>query len=141
MIETKTRLREDQERVYTRVADTLGALTDEELREVERVLVDIVLDRSKDQLDSPVARVWRALADLRVEETNYRLDVVWAAEADLMGGHRVDVDQDGVTMGLWRAFCCPTLLGELCWEGPERKHREDAIEDGRRHNPGHEPGV
>lgn len=135
-------LRADQVRQFELVAARLAELSDDALARMRMEWGDRVgrLCAEKGELDSELA-AQMALSDVLVTELNYRLEVIYAAESELMGGHRVSIDQDGVTMGPWRAYCSPTLVGETCWKGPERAHIEDAIEDGRRHHPGYEPEV
>ena len=139
------------ERAIGELIERLQALTDSQLaglaaRQREQ------LDPSAGQLiggrmvwdDDPIEGVGWALYDLRVAEANYRLGVIWNTESEMQGGHRTHVSKDDETLGMWRARCAPWWEytgGEEkpCWEGPERSHVEDAIEDARRHHPSHEP--
>ena len=134
--------RESQERAFHHVADSLRAVTDDVLWEVQRTVVEIVLDRHKDEMDSPTAKVWRAICDLCVDESNHRQAVLWNAQADLDGGHHLVVTIDSTELGKWSAYCAPVWDGpEFCWEGPNRDTREEAIEDARGHAPNVDPEV
>lgn len=137
-------LRRDQVTQLERLAARLSALTDDELYKLRMEWGDVVerLYAERDELDAEML-AQMALSDVLVVEINYRLGVVWNAESEMMGGHRVHISKDDETLGMWRGRCAPrweyTDGEQPCWEGPERTHVEDAIEDARRHHPGHEP--
>lgn len=106
-------------------------------------MLDLIRDgefRTGDQAaawQEPVGRVEIAMADVLNMESNHRRGVIWQAEADLRGGHYVHVGYGDEDPHKYQAYCFP--YDEMCWDGPDRVSVEEAVSDGRKHNPGFEP--
>ena len=90
--------------------------------------------------DDPVFMVRGAFRDLIGGEQTRREYVLASMSADLAGGHRVLVGC-GDAPDTFAAYCDPRPPGSFCWEGPDRDTHAEAVEDGRKHHPGHEPEV
>ena len=144
MSEIQATRRKSQEESFSRLSDCLRALNDDQLEEVRRRFSHI--EGLSDATDMsalmaawkhPVAKAHSALYDLMVEEANHRTATMLDIEADLNGGHLVEVGT-GDRNGTFAAYCLPERH-VACWEGPDRATVAEALEDGRRHHPGCEP--
>lgn len=124
----------------------LRAFTDAQLAAAERDASQSVAERVlafgdfDTALDDAAFQMQWSLAVMLQNEQTRREVVLESLEADLAGGHRVYIVED---RGTWAAYCLPRPDGgyDPCWEGEDRQTVEEAVEDGRRHNPGFEPVV
>jgi hypothetical protein len=147
MSEIRVTRRKSQEEAFARLSDCLRALTDDQLEELRRRFSHIEgLSSATDEgpfmaaWEHPVTKAHYALHDLLFEEGGHRSATLVAVEADLNGGHLVEVVA-GDDTSKYRADCDPRPFdGEpVCWTGPDRETIAEALEDGRRHHPGSEP--
>lgn len=144
-METTIRFRPAQTLRFERVAAAFRNLDDEALVQVTGALRRLVIDSLEDghEWEDPTPQAFAAVSDIAADEENYRLGVVWNAEAEMRGGHFVNVSDDWSERGTFQALCFPEWDdgggGRTCWEGPVRATYEEALEDGKRHNPGFEP--
>jgi hypothetical protein len=127
--------------MFGQVAAALRNLDDSALDEVEWGITRLLKDSLADGHDwnDPIPQAYAQMAGLAFDEHNHRLATLWEAEADLRGGHFVVVGVDGTELGKWQADCYPVFDGDECWSGPNRETEEEAIRDGRAHNPPFEP--
>jgi hypothetical protein len=123
--------------------DRLRRATDGELDRLRRMLSEMILEEQTLGGTDPFSTsgVGIAFAGLIVTEVNRRQSIIRSTEADLKGGHLVEVGT-GDRPGTFAATCVPDLeAGAGCWEGPDRTTVAEALGDGRRHHPGYEPRV
>jgi hypothetical protein len=110
----------------------LKAMARRHFEQVSSVLAEGSSDRS---------RVAEALFYFRIrDELARRANIIGSLEADMQGGHLVRVVLSEADPDWFYAECDPRPgTGEPCWAGPPRSSPIQAMEDGRRHNPGFEP--
>jgi hypothetical protein len=110
------------------------------LVEIKRVLLMPMIEglQAGEDWRSPRIQTLSQLGDLAVNEVNHRLAVIWHAEAEMQGGHRVRVTKHLNRHGAFNALCHPSIDDDagFCWEGPDRDTIEEAEADARRHHPG-----
>jgi hypothetical protein len=147
MTDTPTRpLRPEELTRYSGLAVRIAALTDDELAEIRLRWHERIRDLMRDAefrtgdagalWDEPIGMVEIHMADVLIGESNHRRMALLYAEADMRGGHDVRIGW-GDNPKKFNAWCLP--YDEMCWEGADRDTLAEAVEDGRRHNPGFEP--
>ena len=130
-------------REEAKIAGLLRQATDQQLAKI--------FQRSKRMLDDEfpwfdyenlVERVALNFSLLVYNEQVRRRIVLTALQADLQGGHSVVV-WIGNEPDKYAAYCDPRPDddNEYCWIGSDRDSIEEALVDGRRHNPGYEPKI
>lgn len=124
------------------VAKPLRQMTDSDLDGAQSIignLREILEGRGEES----TAELVGALAFFINAERDDRKRLLWNAQADLAGGHKVVVSTAFADDDAYQAWCEPEWVGDsgnrMCWEGPQRATLEEAVEDGRAHHPGHEP--
>lgn len=144
----------DQLEDTDRIAERLRALTDEDLdrfhtevaaaatAEAKRRAADGEGLKVEEWSSDPVSQVWTELVCMASNEKVRRRVALHRMEADLQGGHLVEV-LEGRELDTYSAVCDPLMEEETisCWAGPDRATVDEAIEDARAHHPGHEPRV
>lgn len=152
MLDNRTASTSHLEKVLPYLAHALQQLTDKQLDELHHHLFE-GRPESFPPIESPFAEVPReaiamartinCMSDLIDAEKNHRRAVIYNAETEMMGGHRVTVGWCIDARYTWQAICDPVWDDETrrCWVGPPRDTKEAAIEDGRAHHQGYEPEV
>ena len=74
-----------------------------------------------------------------ITEQHQRQDAIRHAEMEMNDGHLVTIGY-GSNADSYVAYCLPAG-DDSCWVGLDQKTIEEAIEDGRRHHPNHEPEI
>lgn len=91
-------------------------------------------------ISDPLARFHLDLAYLLDGEVSRRGNVLRALEADLAGGHLVEIGLGSDDPHKFAGYCDPRPMeDEYCWIGPDRATIEQAVADAREHSGGAEP--